>query len=108
MRSNFGDALRYAAILGHGISMHQTYMVADDLASKTLVEVLPGYEPTGLDICAVFPSRRNLPLRVTTFLAFLKAWFRTPPDWAAPRFHATGAVLPTPARARHRRNKAGR
>lgn len=82
VRSNFGDALRYAALLGHGISMHPTYMVADDLAAKTLKILLPEYEPARLDIYAVFPSRRNVPLRVNAFLTFLREWFSTRSDWS--------------------------
>lgn len=100
MRSNFGDALRYAAILGHGISMHPTYMVADDLASGKIELVLPEFEPTGLDIYAVFPSRRNLPVRVSTFLRFLRDWFSRPPDWAAPRYQPARAGPGTSARKR--------
>src|SRR3546814_13628730 len=80
IRANFGEPLRHAALLGHGISMHPTYMVADDIRHGRLDIVLPAYRPTGLDIYAVFPSRRNLPLRVRTFLDFLKEWFKRP-DW---------------------------
>ena len=35
MRSNFGEPLRHAALLGHGISMHPTYMVAQDIIALT-------------------------------------------------------------------------
>jgi len=81
LRSNFGDALRYAALLGHGISMHPTYMIADDLAAGTLKVLMPEYEPTRLEIYAVFPSRRNVPLRVNTFLTFLREWFSARSNW---------------------------
>jgi len=80
IRANFGEPLRHAALLGHGISMHPTYMVADDIRQGRLEIVLPSYRPTGLDVYAVFPSRRNLPMRVRTFLDFLKEWFNHP-DW---------------------------
>ena len=45
--SNFGEALKQAALLGHGIAMHPYYMVSDDLKAKRLVAVLPGLRAAG-------------------------------------------------------------
>lgn len=73
-RSNFGDALLAAALLGQGISIHPTYMVREHLMAGTLVRVLPDYEPTRLRIHAVYPQRRFLPARIRLFLDFLKDW----------------------------------
>ena len=81
MRSNFGDPLRHAALLGHGISMHPNYMVAQDVKANRLRIVLPAYPPTGLDIYAMYPSRRNLPGRVRLFLEFLRERFYANPEW---------------------------
>ena len=78
IRANYGDPLRHAAILGHGISMHPTYMVIQDIQAGRLQTVLPQFRPSGVDIYAVFPSRKNLPVRVRTFLDFLRQWFREP------------------------------
>jgi len=78
IRANYGDPLRHAAILGHGISMHPTYMVMQDIQAGRLQTVLPEFRPSGVDIYAVFPSRKNLPVRVRTFLDFLRQWFREP------------------------------
>lgn len=80
--SNLGEALQQAALRGHGLSIHPTYMVAADLAAGRLVNVLPGSQPTGLDIYVVYPARSNVPKRVLTFLDFLRGWARTPPDWS--------------------------
>ncbi len=82
IRANYGEPLRHAALLGHGISMHPTYMVMDDLQAGRLQRVLPEFSPIGVDIYAVFPSRKNLPVRVRTFLDFLTQWFLAP-DWDA-------------------------
>jgi DNA-binding transcriptional LysR family regulator len=82
IRANYGDPLRHAALLGHGISMHPTYMVMQDLLEGRLVSVLPQFRPVGVDIYAVFPSRKNLPVRVRTFLDFLRQWFAAA-DWHA-------------------------
>ena len=81
MRSNFGEPLRHAAILGHGISMHPNYMVAQDIQESRLRIVLPAYQPTGLDIYAMYPSRRNMPGRVRLFLEFLRARFQSTAEW---------------------------
>ena len=82
IRANYGDPLRHAALLGHGISMHPTYMVMQDIQVGRLVSVLPQFRPVGVDIYAVFPSRKNLPVRVRTFLDFLRQWFAAA-DWHA-------------------------
>jgi DNA-binding transcriptional LysR family regulator len=83
MRSNFGEPLRHAALLGCGISMHPTYMVAQDVQDERLKVVLPAYRPTGLDVYAVYPSRRNMPGRVRLFLEFLRDRFRNTAEWQA-------------------------
>ena len=95
--SNFGEALKQAALLGHGISMHPTYMVSDDLKAGRLAMVLPDYEPLGLDIYVVYPTREHLPARTRRFLEFLTpVGNRTPPDWAVP-LSAVSRCLPTMA-----------
>lgn len=84
LRSTIGDALRQAALLGHGISMHAQYMLTDDLSTGKLEVVLPDYQPVVGEIHAVFPSRRNMPARVRTFLDFLKTEFQNSQEWVAP------------------------
>lgn len=74
MRSNLGDILKSAALLGYGISMHPYYMVSEELASGRLVPVLQRYAPPSLEIYVIYPTRQNLPLRVKTFVAHLKEW----------------------------------
>ena len=81
IRSNFGEPLRHAALLGHGISMHPNYMVTRDIQEDLLQIVLPAYQPTGLDIYAVYPSRRNMPGRVRLFLEFLRERFQNTAEW---------------------------
>ena len=81
MRSNFGEPLRHAALLGHGISMHPTYMVSHDIKENRLKTVLAAYQPSGLDIYAMYPSRRNLPGRVRLFLEYLRERFLANPEW---------------------------
>ncbi len=85
MSSNFGEALKHAVLLGHGISMHPYYMVLNDLTAGRLIAVLPQYKPLSLDIFVIYSSKQNLPLRVRKFLEFLKNWAKTPPAWAIPK-----------------------
>ena len=81
LRSNFGEPLRHAALLGRGISMHPTYMVAEDIKENRLQVVLPAWQPIGLDIYAMYPSRRNMPGRVRLLLEFLRAHFQKTAQW---------------------------
>lgn len=81
LSSNFGEALRHAALLGRGISMHPYYMIEADLAAGRLAVVLPGIEPQGLDIYVIYSARQNLPLRVRALVTFLKDWAKSPPVW---------------------------
>lgn len=81
MRSNFGEPLRHAALLGLGISMHPNYMVTQDIRENRLRIVLPAYRPTGLDIYAMYPSRRNMPGRVRLFFDFLREQFQNTAEW---------------------------
>jgi len=78
IRSNYGEALRHAALVGHGIAMHPTYMVANDLTQGRLVHIMRDYVPTELEISAIVPGSRHLPARVRVFLEFLIDWFRAP------------------------------
>ena len=93
MRSNFGEPLRHAALLGQGISMHPNYMVARDIRENLLMIVLPAYQPTQLDIYAVYPSRRNMPGRVRLFLEFLRERFQNTAEWQTEVDGETPSVL---------------
>lgn len=84
VRSNLGDALKQAALLGVGISVHPYYMVSEELRTGVLEAVLPDCEPEAMDINVVFSTRRNMPSRVRHLLEFLREWSRHPPDWALP------------------------
>jgi DNA-binding transcriptional LysR family regulator len=80
LAADFGEALRTAALLGEGISLHPTYMVADDIAAGRLRVVLPELEPVGLSIHAIYPQR-GVPARVRRFLDFLIDWLPRQAPW---------------------------
>ena len=83
IRSNLGDALKQATLMGTGISVHPYYMVSDEIRSGALEVLLPGEVPEAMDINVVFSTRRNMPVRVRHLLEFLKEWARVPPEWAS-------------------------
>lgn len=95
VRSNIGEALKKAALLGAGIAVHPYYMVSEELASGALQVVLPDQTPQELDVYAVFSTRRNMPVRVRALLEFLKEWAANPPAWSVPR---AGVAAATPTR----------
>ena len=92
VRSNIGEALKKAALIGAGIAVHPYYMVSEELRSGALLVVLPQETPQELDIYAVFSTRRNMPVRVRALLEFLKEWAANPPPWSQPSV----AAQPTP------------
>ena len=94
MFSNFGEALKQAALLGHGIALHPRYMVSVEIMAGRLVVVLPDWEPEAYEISVVYSSRHNLPVRVRRFAEFLREWSQTPPDWSAPARAERSTVAP--------------
>jgi DNA-binding transcriptional LysR family regulator len=74
-RSDFGDAIRVAALANHGIAMHLLYMVREDLESGRLEQVLPDHHPPTLGIFALVPAGRKMPRRVRILTGFLGDWF---------------------------------
>ncbi len=83
IKANFGEPLKQAALLGHGISVHPNYMVSTEIERGDLEIVLPDYIPDEMDIYVVYSSRRNMPTRVRHLLEFLKEWGQSPPVWSA-------------------------
>jgi DNA-binding transcriptional LysR family regulator len=63
-------ALRLAALRGIGVSQFPTFVVAGDLNSGRLVDLLPEWSPKAGIIHAVFPSRRGLLPSVRALLDF--------------------------------------
>jgi hypothetical protein len=56
--TNNGDTSVAAAVRGAGIDLQPTFLIADELASGRLVQVLPGWQAAELGIYAVYPSRK--------------------------------------------------
>lgn len=73
---NNGEVLRELAISGLGIALKATWDVRGAINAGLLQVVLPDYPVlSDTSIWAVYPSRRNVPAKVTMFVSFLKERF---------------------------------
>jgi DNA-binding transcriptional LysR family regulator len=79
IHTNNGDTCRVAALAHHGIILQPTFLIGKDLEGGTLVELMPQYRSVELDINAVYPTRKFLPLKVRRLIDFLAEAFRTSP-----------------------------
>jgi len=68
---NDGEAMVAAASMGLGIAQLPDNMVADEIASGALLELLPSCRPAAMPISAVYPSGRLVPPRVRAALELL-------------------------------------
>src|SRR5205814_2987709 len=62
------DAILIAVRGGRGLGRPLSYQVADDLASHSLVRLLPDYEPPALPVQLVTPSAQHLAPKTRAFL----------------------------------------
>ncbi|MEW7001977.1 LysR substrate-binding domain-containing protein [Serratia ureilytica] len=67
--------LRTAAIAGAGIVQLPAMMMRDDILRGELVQLLPGWQPQGGVVHAVYPSRRGLLPAVRLLLDYLGEQF---------------------------------
>lgn len=71
MKCNSGYALHDAARKGLGLVQLPDYYVKEDLATNTLIEVLPSYRCEREGVWALYPSSRHLSTKVRLLLDFL-------------------------------------
>lgn len=70
LRSTDPHALRTAALAGQGIVLLPDAMVSEDLRAGRLIRILIGYSAEPATVRAIYPSRRQLSLKVRAFLDF--------------------------------------
>ncbi|RDU98665.1 LysR family transcriptional regulator [Trinickia dinghuensis] len=70
-----------AALAGSGIAYGPSFAFGELLARGDLVAVLPRYRAADLDLQAVYPSTRLIPLRVRRFVDCLVETFGDDPPW---------------------------
>ena len=79
--ANNGDALRTAALAGHGLVLQPTFIVGDDLRSGRLIRILPDYGIARLNVYAVYAHRQFLSNKVRALVEFLGDYFGPRPYW---------------------------
>lgn len=72
-------ALRAAAIAGSGVTAIPKSIVADDLASGQLVEVMSDWSCESQSLFAAFAPEKTSPARAQALVRFLPEWFRNNP-----------------------------
>lgn len=96
---NNGEAMRDMAIAGLGIIVLPRFIIAEALASGTLIEALPGICPVPDAIYAVYPPVRHMPRKLRAMVDHLAASFAGTPPWLAAKA-AKSAKAVKPARSR--------
>ena len=82
IQTNNGDTCRAAALAHQGIIFQPTFLVGNDLAEGTLVELMPTYRAIELGIYAVYPTRKHVSAKVRVLIDFLAAHFAgRGPSW---------------------------
>ena len=76
LRVNNGLALRTAALCGMGVVVLPEVLVAGDLAESRLVRVLPQHQLPALPMHVVYPSSRNMSLKLKSFVQFVVQRFK--------------------------------
>jgi len=75
-QTNNGDTCR-AIALGHGgIILQPSFMLHEDLRSGALVELMPEYRAAEIGVYAVYPTRKQLPLKVRRLVDYLVECFK--------------------------------
>ncbi|MBB3133315.1 DNA-binding transcriptional LysR family regulator [Rhizobium pisi] len=64
-------AIHRAALAGAGLAVLSHIIAVPDIVAGRLIPVMEGFQPSRLPITVVYPSRRNMALRVKTVLDFL-------------------------------------
>ncbi|WP_447554964.1 LysR substrate-binding domain-containing protein [Vreelandella sp. EE22] len=81
LESNNGDVLTHMAEAGLGIAQQPSFLVTQSILAGRLVAILTDQPPVMLDIHALYPARRYLPVKVERFIARLAEAWGDPPCW---------------------------
>ena len=75
MVCNDGAVLHDWALAGRGLAWRSIWEVGTEIESGKLLTVLDEFAAPGNDIYAVFAQRQHLPLRIRSFVDFLRRAF---------------------------------
>src|SRR6185369_12266001 len=76
MHTNSGDTCRSVALGHQGLILQPTFMIAEDLRSGQLVEVLPEYRSVEIGIYAMYPTRKHVLPKVRLLIDYLAEAFK--------------------------------
>ncbi len=65
-------ALHNAAVMGLGVCVASSWLLAEDLAAGRLVELVPGWQPAPLPVYLVYPHARFYPAKLRRFVEVAK------------------------------------
>ncbi|MDO8299500.1 LysR family transcriptional regulator [Lacisediminimonas sp.] len=83
MSCNDGSVLHEWAIAGKGLAWRSLWEVGAELEAGRLVVVLDEFAAPGDDIYAVYAQRQFLPVRIRTFVDFLRQHYSRADYWSA-------------------------
>lgn len=82
IHTNSGDTCLAAALAHQGVILQPTFLIGQDLANGTLVELMPDYRSEELGIYAVYPTRKHVSAKVRALIDFLATHFAgRGPSW---------------------------
>jgi DNA-binding transcriptional LysR family regulator len=81
IHANNGDILRELAVHGHGIIMQPSFIVEKEIAAGRLVRILEDWSLNGLNLYAIYLSKKFLSAKVRVFIDYLSEELKisTPP-----------------------------
>ncbi|MCG7497512.1 LysR family transcriptional regulator [Vibrio sp. Of7-15] len=81
-RVDLAEAVRDAAISGWGVAYLATYLLTDEIRTGKLIQLLPDWQANQtMPFYAVYPSRKHLPNKIASTIAFFKNYIGTEPYW---------------------------
>lgn len=81
LRANSSLALLEAAKQGLGIASVPRFLVGEELADGTLIQLLPDWELPQHGVFALTTARDHVPRKTRAFIDFFRARIGTPPYW---------------------------
>lgn len=76
--ANNGDTCLAASLSGQGVILQPSFLVGEDVRAGRLVELMPEYRSIELGIYAVYPTRKQLALKVRRLIDYLAEGLREP------------------------------
>jgi len=70
-------AIRQAVLAGQGIAVVPIWLIHDYIQSGQVKVILDNYLPTPLEIHAIYPERRFVPAKVSSFLDYIREKLKT-------------------------------